>query len=59
MKAAVLGRESLELPVRNIKETNALDLVPPLGLHAKRFCPLLEFTALELPLDAGTSFFKD
>lgn len=39
-----------------------LDVVPSLGLHAraaKRFCPLLEFTALELPLDAGTSLFKD
>lgn len=48
--------------MKNIKETNALDMVSPLGLRAraaKRFCPLLEFTALELPLDAGTSLLKD
>jgi len=34
------------------------DVVPPLGLRAglaKRLCPLLELTALELPVDAGTT----
>lgn len=61
MKASILSRELLK-PMRNIKETNLLDVVPPLGLHAgvaKRLCPPLEFTAVELPLDAHmTSFLK-